>query len=46
MANVANKKINGALGENLEWKDRTIQVPGAAVQWTGTDEKLLYIAGQ
>jgi branched-chain amino acid transport system substrate-binding protein len=45
MKTVAGQKFTGALGENLTWKDGTIQVPGAAVQWTGTDEKLLYSAG-
>jgi branched-chain amino acid transport system substrate-binding protein len=44
MAAEAKKKMNGALGENLTWKDGTIQVPGSAIQWTGTDEKLLYSA--
>ena len=44
MAAEAKKKMNGALGENLSWKDGTIEVPGSAIQWTGTDEKLLYSA--
>jgi branched-chain amino acid transport system substrate-binding protein len=44
MAAEAKKKMNGALGENLTWKNGTIQVPGSAIQWTGTDEKLLYSA--
>jgi branched-chain amino acid transport system substrate-binding protein len=44
MATEAKKTMNGALGENLSWKDRTIEVPGSAIQWTGTDEKLLYTA--
>lgn len=44
MASEAKKKMNGALGENLTWKDGTIQVPGSAIQWTGTEEKLLYSA--
>ena len=44
MAAEAKKTMNGALGENLTWKDGTIQVPGSAIQWTGTDEKLLYSA--
>jgi len=44
MATEANKTMDGALGENLSWKDRTIEVPGSAIQWTGTDEKLLYSA--
>ena len=44
MATEAKNKTNGALGENLTWKDGTIQVPGSAIQWTGTDEKLLYTA--
>jgi branched-chain amino acid transport system substrate-binding protein len=44
MAAEAKKTTNGALGENLTWKDNTIQVPGSAIQWTGTDEKLLYTA--
>jgi branched-chain amino acid transport system substrate-binding protein len=45
MAKVAAAKWTGALGENLTWKDGTIQSAGAAIQWTGTDEKLLYTAG-
>ena len=44
MKTVSGQKFTGALGENLVWKDQTIQVPGAAIQWTGTDEKLLYTA--
>lgn len=44
MATQAKKTTNGALGENLTWKDGTIQVPGSAIQWTGTEEKLLYSA--
>jgi len=44
MATEANKTMDGALGENLSWKDRTIEVPGSAIQWTGTAEKLLYSA--
>jgi branched-chain amino acid transport system substrate-binding protein len=44
MATEAKKTMDGALGENLSWKDRTIEVPGSAIQWTGTDEKLLYSA--
>jgi branched-chain amino acid transport system substrate-binding protein len=44
MAAEAKKTTNGALGENLTWKAGTIQVPGSAIQWTGTDEKLLYSA--
>ena len=45
MKNVAGQKWTGALGENLVWKDQTIQVNGSVIQWTGTDEKLLYTAG-
>ena len=44
MADVAGEPFTGALGEDLEWKDGTIQVPGAAVEWTGTESKLLYVA--
>lgn len=44
MATEAKKKMTGALGENLTWKDGTIQVPGDAIEWTGTSEKLLYSA--
>lgn len=44
MAKEAAKKMNGALGENLVWKDQTIEVPGSVIQWTGTSEKLLYSA--
>ena len=46
MAAVAAKPFTGALGENLKWVDRTIQVPGAAVEWTGTDDRLLYVGKQ
>jgi branched-chain amino acid transport system substrate-binding protein len=46
MATVAGEPFTGALGEDLEWKDGTIQVPGAAVEWTGTESKLLYVADQ
>jgi branched-chain amino acid transport system substrate-binding protein len=42
MATESSKPMTGALGENLVWKDRTIQVSGVAVEWTGTGEKLLY----
>jgi branched-chain amino acid transport system substrate-binding protein len=44
MAKEASQKMNGALGENLVWKDQTIEVPGSVIQWTGTSEKLLYSA--
>jgi branched-chain amino acid transport system substrate-binding protein len=44
MAAVAKKPMDGALGSNLTWKDQTIQVAGSVIQWTGTDEKLLYSA--
>jgi branched-chain amino acid transport system substrate-binding protein len=44
MAKVAAKPFTGALGKDLEWKDRTIQVGGAAVMWDGTTDKLLYAA--
>jgi branched-chain amino acid transport system substrate-binding protein len=44
MGTVAGEPFTGALGEDLEWKDGTIQVPGAAVEWTGTESKLLYVA--
>jgi len=44
MAAEAKKTMNGALGANLTWKDGTIQVPGSAIQWTGTKENLLYSA--
>jgi branched-chain amino acid transport system substrate-binding protein len=43
MAAVAKKPFSGALGENLTFQDRTIVVPGAAVQWTGGTDKLLYV---
>jgi branched-chain amino acid transport system substrate-binding protein len=46
MAKIAGEPFTGALGEDLEWKDGTIQVPGAAVEWTGTESKLLYVADQ
>jgi branched-chain amino acid transport system substrate-binding protein len=44
MAAVAEEPFTGALGENLEWSEGTIQVPGAAVEWDGTDSVLLYVA--
>jgi branched-chain amino acid transport system substrate-binding protein len=44
MAKVAAKPFTGALGEDLTWKDGTIQVAGAAVEWTGTESKLLYVS--
>jgi branched-chain amino acid transport system substrate-binding protein len=44
MAKVAAKPFTGALGKDLEWKDKTIQVGGAAVMWDGTTDKLLYAA--
>jgi branched-chain amino acid transport system substrate-binding protein len=44
MAAVAAEPFTGALGEDLTWKDGTIQVAGAAVEWTGTESKLLYTA--
>ena len=46
MAAIAKEPFTGALGEDLEWKDQTIQVGGAAVEWDGTTDKLLYAAGQ
>jgi branched-chain amino acid transport system substrate-binding protein len=42
MAAVAAEPWTGALGENLTWEDGTIQVSGAAVEWTGTESELLY----
>ena len=44
MAKIAAEPFTGALGEDLSWKDGTIEVPGAAVEWTGTESKLLYVA--
>lgn len=44
MAAVAKEPFDGALGEGLTFKDRTVQVPGAAVEWTGDTDKLLYVA--
>ena len=44
MAAVAEEPWTGALGEDLTWEDNTIQVAGAAVEWTGTESKLLYAA--
>jgi branched-chain amino acid transport system substrate-binding protein len=46
MAAIAAEPFTGALGEDLAWKDGTIQVNGAAVEWTGTESKLLYVAGE
>jgi branched-chain amino acid transport system substrate-binding protein len=46
MAAIAKEPFTGALGEDLEWKDQTIQVGGAAVEWDGTTDKLLYAGGQ
>jgi branched-chain amino acid transport system substrate-binding protein len=42
MTSVAKKPFTGALGKDLAWKDQTITVAGAAVQWDGTTDKLLY----
>lgn len=44
MAAVAAEPWTGALGEDLTWEDGTIQVAGAAVEWTGTESQLLYAA--
>ena len=44
MAAVADEPWTGALGEDLTWKDGTIQVAGAAVEWTGTESRLLEAA--
>jgi branched-chain amino acid transport system substrate-binding protein len=44
MKSVASKPFTGALGKDLAWKDQTIQVGGAAVQWDGTTDALLYAA--
>jgi branched-chain amino acid transport system substrate-binding protein len=38
----AEKPMSGALGDNLEWKDGTLQAPGVVIEWTGTAEKFLY----
>ena len=46
MGAVAEEPFTGALGEDLSWKDGTIQVPGAAVRWTGTESELLYYADE
>jgi len=43
MAAISKKPFDGALGEGLSFKDQTIQVPGAAVQWTAGTDKLLYV---
>jgi branched-chain amino acid transport system substrate-binding protein len=44
MAAVADEPWTGALGQDLEWKDGTIQVDGVAVEWTGTESRLLQAA--
>ncbi len=44
MAKVADQPFDGALGKNLKWKDRDLQVPGVVVRWNGTSEDLLYEA--
>lgn len=44
MAAVADEPWTGALGEDLTWKDGTIQVEGVAVEWTGTESVLLEAA--
>jgi branched-chain amino acid transport system substrate-binding protein len=44
MADVAKKPFTGALGKDLAWKAQTIQVGGAAVEWDGTTDTLLYAA--
>jgi len=46
MAAVAKKPFTGALGKDLAWKDQTITVDGAAVQWDGTTDQLLYAGGK
>lgn len=44
MDQVAAKPFTGALGENLNFKDRDLQVPGVVVQWDGSKEIFLYPA--
>lgn len=44
MDQVAAKPFTGALGENLKFKDRDLQVPGVVVQWDGSKEIFLYPA--
>ncbi|UOY01771.1 ABC transporter substrate-binding protein [Blastococcus sp. PRF04-17] len=44
MGTISSQPWTGALGEGLSFEDNTIQVPGAAVEWTGTEGKLLYYA--
>lgn len=44
MDEVAAKPFTGALGENLNFKDRDLEVPGVVVQWDGTKEVFLYPA--
>jgi len=45
MAAIADEPWTGALGNDLEWKDGTIQVDGVAVEWTGTEAKIIEAAG-
>jgi branched-chain amino acid transport system substrate-binding protein len=42
MATIAGEPWTGALGEELSFEENTIQVPGAAVEWTGEEGRLLY----
>jgi branched-chain amino acid transport system substrate-binding protein len=44
MKSVASKPFTGALGKDLTWNGQTIEVGGAAVQWDGTTDTLLYAA--
>lgn len=44
MDEVAAKPFTGALGENLNFKARDLEVPGVVVQWDGTKEVFLYAA--
>lgn len=42
MVEEGSKTFDGALGEGLSWKDRTMVVPGVVIRWNGSKEELLY----
>lgn len=44
MAVVAEEPFDGALGTDLSWGQRQLEVPGVVVEWDGKDEQLLYEA--
>jgi branched-chain amino acid transport system substrate-binding protein len=46
MAIVAKRPFDGALGSELSWSERQLDVPGVVVEWDGKGERLLYEAAQ